>query len=471
MDYIHECAKDLDLPPEKYGHIFEPDYKPDSEDYFTAFDLRFTGLSSAAYQFLEDEMEGKTPNIGYYALAMVLTHTNSRLAITTNFDYLIEDALFNYTGKHPLVVNHESMAGFISNDTSHPVVAKVHRGLLYGPMNRQEEIAALAEQWKAPLQDALEKYIPIVIGYAGGDGSLMRLLEDTNLKRIYWCTLKNEAPTKRIQDVIEGAENGYRVSITGFDGLLVQIALRLAAAKKFPEGESVEKLAEKMRLAAEARCKKYLDDYKEIVGGNDAAGQNITPEERDTALAAAKLRQTTSEQEALEQQADIAYWECAFEKALPLYQQLSTLDPVNGQYHFRLGYILQELKHFKEAIAAYTKAIQLDPDDVTAYNNRGNALDDLNRYEEAIADYDKAIELKPDYAKAYYNRGIALDDLNRYEEAIADFTKAIELKPDYTLAYHNRSNTLRRLKRYTEATADKQKAHELEGAAMAGAGT
>ena len=40
----------------------------------------------------------------------------------------------------------------------------------------------LSDEWKRPLQQAFEKYIPIVIGYGGGDHTLMSFLENEALK-------------------------------------------------------------------------------------------------------------------------------------------------------------------------------------------------------------------------------------------------------------------------------------------------
>lgn len=147
-DYIEDCEKELQLKREDYAPIFEEGHNLKNDDYFTLFDLRFAGKPNVAYAYLEKEMEGKYPSYGYYPLAMLLAHTRNRLIITTNFDTLIEDALYTYTFRHPLVVGHESLASYISNDTQHPVIAKIHRDLLFRPLNRKEDMGKLKEEWK-----------------------------------------------------------------------------------------------------------------------------------------------------------------------------------------------------------------------------------------------------------------------------------------------------------------------------------
>lgn len=182
--------------------MLRPDAKLSNTDYFTLFDLRFAGQTSAAYNALERAMDGKQPGFGYYPLSMLLTKTENKLVITTNFDTLTEDAIFIYTHKHPLVVGHESLAGFMGNNVRRPVIAKVHRDLFFSPMNRNMDMQALADGWEKPLENALQKYIPIVIGYAGGDRTLMTLLRKLKLKKIYWCYV-GQKPNDDIAGLVE----------------------------------------------------------------------------------------------------------------------------------------------------------------------------------------------------------------------------------------------------------------------------
>ena len=199
--------KDKDLLEANYfDRFFKKTYALKSSDYFDLFDLRFVTQPEYGYRCLEKEMEGKEPNYGYFALATILANTENRLVITTNFDSLSEDALFIYTDARPQVVGHESLAQYMVGNFRRPVIAKVHRGLYFSPLNRKEEIKTIQEEWKVPLQQALEKYIPIVIGYGGGDKSLMSYLKDEcpNLECIYWCDInelqEGSEPVKLLEE-------------------------------------------------------------------------------------------------------------------------------------------------------------------------------------------------------------------------------------------------------------------------------
>ncbi|MDE7239479.1 MAG: SIR2 family protein [Lachnospiraceae bacterium] len=146
-----------------------------------------------------------------------------------NFDSLVEDALFLYTDKKPLVVSHESLVDYMDANIQRPIVAKVHRGLMYAPFNSPETTNELKIEWQTALNHVLNTYTPIVIGYAGGDHSLMSFLEDdhTDMRRdVYWCYRGKpdpfDLPEEKIQRFVE-KRNGYFVAIDGFDALMVEI--------------------------------------------------------------------------------------------------------------------------------------------------------------------------------------------------------------------------------------------------------
>lgn len=77
-----------------------------SKYYFDIYKLRFHANPRKGYSYLEKIMERCDPSLGYHTLAKLLTEDNqNNLVITTNFDSLVEDALFLYTDKKPLVVS------------------------------------------------------------------------------------------------------------------------------------------------------------------------------------------------------------------------------------------------------------------------------------------------------------------------------------------------------------------------------
>ena len=436
-DYIEDCAKELGLKQDEYLHLFTPGYTLKNDDYFTLFDLRFAGEPNVAYAYLEKEMEGKYPSYGYYPLATLLANTQNKLVITTNFDTLLEDALYTYTFRHPLVVGHESLASYIANDNArHPVIAKIHRDLLFRPLNRKQDMAELKDEWKKPLRSVLSRYIPIVIGYAGGDYTFMSLLQEIDLNGIYWCHL-GDAPSKKIKDTV-AKHNGYLVKILGFDEIMFQLGERFSEEAHF--GDPCEYLHEQ----AEKRCGLYQQSFERIKGkyemrkssaaeppcfeedSEDIAGIVGAIERYDSRQAGGA--EEISEVSRLLREARIQSLNGENEKALKLYTQVIALEPDHAEHYDRRSILLHKMERYEEAVQDDAKAIKLDSTNAAYYHSRGITLHAMERYEEAMKDKTKAIELDSANAKYYQSRAITLRKLNREKEALQDEAKAKQLE-------------------------------------------
>lgn len=218
-------------------------------------------------------MEKAEPSIGYYMLAILMEQTNNNLVVTTNFDTLVEDALRWYGAKRPLVIGHESLVPFFSKmeNQGRPVIAKVHRDLYFRPLNREEELNELAKGWKESLSNALKQYTPIVIGYGGGDQTLMKLLEQMELPRVYWCAYQGEA-SKRIKALLRKCEYGWLVNIDGFDEVMFELADQMI--------EDVDETGERMRTQVKHRIEKYEKQYASL----ERKISSMTSEEKADAL-------------------------------------------------------------------------------------------------------------------------------------------------------------------------------------------
>ena len=414
-----------------------------SEYYFDIYTLRFYPNYRNGYHYLENLMERSKPSFGYHTLALMLTElSGSNLVITTNFDSLVEDALFLYTDKKPLVINHELLAEFAGDlNIKRPVIAKLHRGIFFDPLNRPEETNGLQGKWKDILEKVFQNYTPVVIGYGGGDSSLMEVLEkrDVAMKNgIYWCYVeKFGIPDEKIQTIVED-KKGYLVRTAGFDAVMLAIGNILFKDKIDPDTT---------RGTLEGRIYTQVDNYEEEY-------KKLKVELEDVAETEIPLNESEEELKENIEKLD--------ERTKRSESERQKLEQMTAWDYYRQGNRYYFSGEYENAILSYEKAIKQKPDYAEAYNNRGVAYDDLEESEKAIADYSKAIELKPDYANAYYNRGCTYDDLGESEKAIADYSKAIELKPDYAEAYNNRGVTYRKLGESEKAIADYSKAVELK---------
>ncbi len=420
--YIRECAKEIGMnDPNSYEYIFSSDYVFNSNDYFTLFELRFAGRKNVAYHFLEREMTGtdKFPSYGFFSLGSLLSDTENRLVITTNFDSMVEDALFFCRGLHPLVIGHEKLAAFISGDQNKPIIAKVHRDLLYQPMNTAAEMQKLQAEWKNPLSDALAIYTPIVIGYAGADHTLMSLLEELPLKGIYWCGIETEPP-KRIEKLL-GKNHGYWVKIDGFDEIMYRLEARFLQDERF--AKTYKRPDEYMKEHTKEQLERYSRQKEKLAGdtaevlkrqmeenrkeSSETSASQRTESAEELKAKAAMVEALTAEGEKTESASDllmkiyVAFTREQYDDALQLCNQAIELDPGNAEYYNSRGVTLHEMGRYSKALADKEKAIGLDPGNARYYNSRGVTLHAMGRYDEALADKDKAIELDPDNAEDY----------------------------------------------------------------------
>lgn len=234
-----------------------------SENYFSIYDLRFYPDYRYGQAFLENELEKGVPGFGHYVLAKILANGKNNIAITTNFDSLIEDAIFMYTDKKAIIVGHESLSKFINVNIIKPIVVKIHRGLYYHPLNRKEELEDLKTEWKVLLRQIFAIYTPVVIGYAGGDQSLMRFLKDETLKlnKIYWCYWNKEEPSDEIKKLVIEKE-GCLVPIDSFEIMMFELSRKLG----------IDRLIASDPKADSGVLEKYYSYLSGKVGGKAIAG-------------------------------------------------------------------------------------------------------------------------------------------------------------------------------------------------------
>lgn len=432
-----------------------------SEYYFDIYKLRFYPNIRNGYRYLENIMEMCEPSLGYRTLALLLTKSNqNNLIITTNFDSLVEDALFLYTNKKPLVVSHESLASYIESDIQRPIIAKVHRGLLYDPFNSPETTNELKKEWRKALDYVFNTYTPIVIGYGGGDHSLMDFLEEeTTIMRhsVFWCYRKNSGlPEENIQNFIE-KKNGYFVSIDGFDSLMMQIGKALYKDEITPTGTN-----KILHNQYDSRAERYklkwdkLNDDPDLNKIIEAMIQDETEGEKKRA-----------ENDALTawdyvRRGDRACKTKDYKKAVEYYASAIELGADFASYYNSRGKAYYELEDYDNALVDFSQAIMLDSNYIEAYENLGLTNIAMGDYKEAVENCSIAISLKPNFARAYNNRGLAYIKTGKYEEAIKDLSKAIELNPKSKETYLERSKVYRDIGEDELAKIDEEAADKIQ---------
>ncbi|CAF0958795.1 unnamed protein product [Adineta steineri] len=109
---------------------------------------------------------------------------------------------------------------------------------------------------------------------------------------------------------------------------------------------------------------------------------------------------------------------------------------------------------YEKAIELYTKAIEIHPDAIL-YSNRSFAYLRREWYGYALIDAKKALEYDPKYIKAYYRRASAHMALGKYPSALSDYEyvkKACPNDKDATLKYEECKKIVTRI-RFEKAIA------------------
>ena len=429
--------------------------------YSRIFELRFGGDPKSGYAALEAEMEKAEPGLGYSVLAKILAETRHKVVVTTNFDNLVADALAIHALQHPLIVGHESLAGFVRPQLPRPLVAKIHRDLHLHPKNDQNGVDTLENGWEEALKGLFQHYTPLVIGYGGNDGSLMGFLEKLPAGhipgRLFWCYREGARPDETILKTIS-RHNGVLVAVAGFDEFMVQLALKL-----FAEFD-LNSIAQSIEELGKERAKRYQMQAEKLV--KQLAKATTTPRSQTTDRARQSISEASHD--------DTKWWTWELraqaendpDKLDAIYQEAVSRLPnspeLAGNYAVFLG---DQRKNYDAAEAMFKKALELDPNHANNIGNYATFLADQRKdYDAAEAMFKKALELNPNQANNTGNYALFLADQRKdYDAAEAMFKKALELDPNDANNTGNYAVFLaEQRKEYDAAEAMYKKALELD---------
>ncbi len=438
-------------------------YTLPSEYYFDIYKLRFYPNSKNGYRYLEQLMEHADPSFGYHPLAKLLTDKyNNNLVITTNFDSLVEDALFLYTDQKPLTINHELTADYIGDHSiRRPIVAKLHRGLFFDPLNDPEETTDLKGNWKKVLKEIFHIYTPVVIGYGGGDQSLMKLLEENDLdlpKGIYWCYMDRYGlPGENIRELIID-KNGFFVQMEGFDHIMLILGNQMC-----PEAITTSKTLEYLEGQMNRRIRRYSEQIRAL----EEKGKEEGAEKLGEGIAKFNENEAEEREERKEknEMTSFDYWsegedfliEDAYEEAVESFSRAIELNPRSADSYRGRGDAYFYLEKYDKSLEDYNKACGLEPENEWSFMDRGFLYKVLKLYDNALMDYNTAIELNSRSDRAYEHRADVYAGLRQYEKALDDYNRAIELNPKQGFAYDGRSKVYRELGMIKEAEEDEKR--------------
>ena len=229
-----ECVKmenDKGLSRDDY---FSPSYAPEwfdpSNAYSSLFEHRYD-LQRQRRIFVEHEVAGKSPSLGYAYLVSLIENGFFNTVFTTNFDDLLNEAFYQFSSIRPIVCAHDSSISGISVTSDRPKIIKLHGDYLFDNIKTTlRETETLETNMRQKFQEFAKDYGLIVVGYSGQDRSIMDILtfllqqEDYFKNGIYWCIRKGEAESINGElKKLLWRDRVFFVEIEGFDELMAEL--------------------------------------------------------------------------------------------------------------------------------------------------------------------------------------------------------------------------------------------------------
>jgi len=458
------------------------------------------------------------PSIGYAFLTGIMSRTHN-MAVTTNFDSLLEFSYIKYSEFSTAIFRPGKP---ISKRYFEPMMTIIKLQDDFSPdrLLHYSTSDPIDPNIKQFLVTIFASYTMLVIGYNGNDGRLMSFMgkPEVIIKRIIWFYPENEhEPGPAILNLLETRESAL-IPVKNFDELMIRLSEKLPLS-----GIKLEKLAieiEKRALdvnydLADALLKKMQKEEET----EDCLERNIDDLLKTPANFVLEAMICNDPQELYQIYlkgitkfpdspmllglfaVQLEEYKHDFDSAEKYYQMALDKDP----NHFEnLGYyanfLLDHKNDVEKAEEMFVKALSISPKDVGILANYARLLfyfrKDLNRAAELLR---SAIEEKPEYAYAldiladillewdtdydlaetYLQRAVDAESDNEihaynyayflnnhrkdYYKADIFFRWAIEAAPQNAAYWYRYANFLKNIRKdYDKAEAHYQKALELE---------
>jgi tetratricopeptide (TPR) repeat protein len=133
----------------------------------------------------------------------------------------------------------------------------------------------------------------------------------------------------------------------------------------------------------------------------------------------------------------VAVEDGAFQKAVPLLEQVTASEPEIPLAQLQLGIARLRLKQYARAIAPLTKAVALEPDQLFGQYELGVALYETGDLQASARHLAIVAARMPGWADARYSLGSVFARIDRVQDALAELRAALKLEPK-----HFRANLL-----------------------------
>lgn len=431
--------------------------------YYQIFKKRFQYAPEIGSKELQSQVHNAQPGLGYLILAKLLEKTQHNFVISTNFDHLIEMALFTATSQPPLVCSQEKLHSCSLAQSSRPIIVKTHRDLMFSSYLAREKENEIVDECKETLTAILKSFRLIVIGSGGNDEKFMKFLQSVSpdqRQSIFWCTRDPFSITPQVHKILD--EKDFIVSIDSFDGLMYQLSSISGLDEIFVTNEPN---SSPLILKSIERTKHYIEEFNQLSGSDIsidslATKPEVSPEAKpalatkpkpvktvDTVSASNYLSETPkkSGKDALQgielsQKDDIndlmndilksnekSGKELNCDENHHIRELEKAPDSVKNNVYYAL-FLEHKQKDYQKADHYFVKALNIEPNHARINGLYANFLiNAYDEYDKAELHYVQALRNAPDDATLHVLYAIFLQNIRKdYALAESHYKKAID---------------------------------------------
>jgi len=246
--------------------------------YSSLFEKRYD-LPSQRRRFIEKEVDGRLPSIGYAYLTAIMDAGFINTVFTTNFDDLLNEAFYHFSNKRPIHCAHDSSVHSISITSKRPKIIKLHGDYLFDDIKSTlRETESLEQNIRDKMIKLCKEYGLIVLGYSGSDRSVMDVLDflikqENYLKNgIYWCLRPDDEVNHQLLNLL-WKDRVYPVIIEGFDEFFAEAHSVLVSSyldvenniKQSKVRKTIEEIVkDRPKLSANSVISRDIESIKQI---------------------------------------------------------------------------------------------------------------------------------------------------------------------------------------------------------------
>jgi tetratricopeptide (TPR) repeat protein len=264
---------------------------------------------------------------------------------------------------------------------------KLHGDYLYSTLrNTRKELKAQDPNMERQVIQVLGQYGLVVVGYSGGDESVMKVLKNISRKNdLYWCVLEGSEINASVEKLLE-AKRGSIIEIQGFDEMMNEIREIV--------GFDVRRMFGSIQRRQDRIIEKIKDFAYEY--GKDILAEIVEALTEEQKLADDRAKMRIADVRCLDKlrQARIARLGGDYPSAEAFYLEAIQINPEYKQAHNELGIVLEDMERPGEAEEAYRKEIEVNSEDSNAYSNLMKLLRSLDRNTDALEIGEKALTRK-----------------------------------------------------------------------------